>query len=938
MYFTREDYYNIKQYLINNAIKDTQFDIVQTLNGTEYFPIIQDNTNKIININTFVQDITDSISQSFNDTYATKSDVYKAFNNMSIDYKTSNIDLIFNTVGDTTKKYAINSATNTTSGMLSSEDKAKIDKLIFYPSTSSTLDYSNIPDILVQGYYLTSSAYSAEGKYLTDTSGFYATCLGKGNMQIVGEDSAKDYAKRYNGIYIEYYRVGSTVYYLVLANKYSNNTHLLYLNDNGDLYRYGYNSSSRSNEYLKIVDATIITTVSTLYNQIAAQYFYVDDSDYILNLAGRNSNGALVQNYYTIPKPYTTITYSELKTLRDNGNLIAGRQYRITDYQCTTTQENTSSANHQFDIIVTATSTNTLSEQAKAIKHEGDTYFTSHKETFGNTYGYTDIEINNSGNGASVGSSIYLTNITSYDTIDDAITFMNSNRDSDDQLSDSDITYIKSNAIQYNGKYYVGTIYYDIFGEDTKIFDIEQVEGGYDFDKYVGIYGGTITYDNKTYNSRWIRDDYKSYAFDESLDTLLNTSPHQLTIGSDCNLEAWQLWYTIDNDTNRFTWADNTNGKGVIYRMIDEQNNDCPYDFKNIMFTLQASEDDPIIVGFDEDDADNKITKPITLYTFSWIVSDTDTLESLEDAKFIDYSCNNRYIQNNTIESNVTGDLQNSIVGRQLCQNVFLCYVALENKIYGGSYNNFIVSDAFCSTFKYAINNIFVAVDFLDINMLYSSYIGTSSGIIYNSTSIRLEECSDIILHEGADSIKLKNCNKFNLGLNCENITKTNETYLSYFIFEGNNRDINITSSSELDNITIKLGTQHFVIAENQDSDAPLTIAQKSNGDIIYYREVDLVETDSSGVKISGADSITTTGQVTYTIDRNSIVQLLNTPTWRATIDTSNGLAATWDFNNYSETFNINVTTLPTSDSTITITATIGSVTLTKEVTVKVTT
>lgn len=26
------------------------------------------------------------------------------------------------------------------------------------------------------------------------------------------------------------------------------------------------------------------------------------------------------------------------------------------------------------------------------------------------------------------------------------------------------------------------------------------------------------------------------------------------------------------------------NGKGVIYRMIDEHNNDCPYDFKNIQF------------------------------------------------------------------------------------------------------------------------------------------------------------------------------------------------------------------------------------------------------------------------------------------------------------------------------------------------------------------
>lgn len=47
-------------------------------------------------------------------------------------------------------------------------------------------------------------------------------------------------------------------------------------------------------------------------------------------------------------------------------------------------------------------------------------------------------------------------------------------------------------------------------------------------------------------------------------------------------LEAWKLWYCLDNDTTRFGWADATNGKGVVYRMIDEFVNDLPYDFKNI--------------------------------------------------------------------------------------------------------------------------------------------------------------------------------------------------------------------------------------------------------------------------------------------------------------------------------------------------------------------
>lgn len=51
------------------------------------------------------------------------------------------------------------------------------------------------------------------------------------------------------------------------------------------------------------------------------------------------------------------------------------------------------------------------------------------------------------------------------------------------------------------------------------------------------------------------------------------------------NLNAWEIWYCLDNDIEKFAWADNSeNGKGVIYRMIDEFSNDCPYDFKNIIF------------------------------------------------------------------------------------------------------------------------------------------------------------------------------------------------------------------------------------------------------------------------------------------------------------------------------------------------------------------
>lgn len=50
------------------------------------------------------------------------------------------------------------------------------------------------------------------------------------------------------------------------------------------------------------------------------------------------------------------------------------------------------------------------------------------------------------------------------------------------------------------------------------------------------------------------------------------------------DLSAWEIKYTIKNDIDDFAWADTTDGKGVIFYMKDEYNNECFYDFKNIQF------------------------------------------------------------------------------------------------------------------------------------------------------------------------------------------------------------------------------------------------------------------------------------------------------------------------------------------------------------------
>ena len=44
----------------------------------------------------------------------------------------------------------------------------------------------------------------------------------------------------------------------------------------------------------------------------------------------------------------------------------------------------------------------------------------------------------------------------------------------------------------------------------------------------------------------------------------------------------WQLKYTVYNDQSEYAWADPDNGKGVVYWLKDEFNNEAFFDFKNI--------------------------------------------------------------------------------------------------------------------------------------------------------------------------------------------------------------------------------------------------------------------------------------------------------------------------------------------------------------------
>jgi hypothetical protein len=209
------------------------------------------------------------------------------------------------------------------------------------------------------------------------------------------------------------------------------------------------------------------------------------------------------------------VTYAELKALRDEGKLIAGQMYRMTDYETTCTWENTQVAGHPFDLVLTALDNKTLDEKCSAIQ---------------------------------------------------------SARDKDGYFANS-------------------------------------------------------------------------------------------------NLAAWEVRYCLDNDAERFVWMNadweyvtwvDANGKGVIYRLVDEAENDVPYDFKNIMFSR------PLTKG--KYDAENGVDT--FCYTFSCIDEDTYAIED-HSVKEPDYCYNNKLGDRCYDNVFISYDCRCNTLGNDCCHNTF---------------------------------------------------------------------------------------------------------------------------------------------------------------------------------------------------------------------------------------------------------------------------
>ena len=345
---------------------------------------------------------------------------------------------------------------------------------------------------------------------------------------------------------------------------------------------------------------------------------------------------------------------------------------------------------------------------------------------------------------------------------------------------------------------------------------------------------------------------------DENLPDATSTTTDGVTIKTayfaNSKLEAWKIWYCLDNDTSRFAWADATNGKGVIYRMIDEWNNDCPYDFKNIQFKrykiTNANQSDLVgtYLGLKENNATSieiDANDNIWCYTFTAqvAVKTGDSFVIPNNAPYIDGSLESPYRHmsdesSSTYHDNKIGsyliiyDGDNEVptlCGKYyLPDNVFIGYFESTTNAAADDF-----CDAYCS-YNITLDNNCHSNSFG--NDCYSNSFG--SGCSNNSFG---NDCSNNSFGNGCFDNSFGNgCyyNKLNDYYQCNKF----ENGVQYVEFRGNG-----TSSAYVQNYHIKQGmvftssTKHTITAKTGLT-YELSVAKQTDGTVVEYCEADLLK------------------------------------------------------------------------------------------------
>lgn len=205
-------------------------------------------------------------------------------------------------------------------------------------------------------------------------------------------------------------------------------------------------------------------------------------------------------------------------------------------------------------------------------------------------------------------------------------------------------------------------------------------------------------------------------------------------------LDKWRVWYDINNAQDKYGWAA-LDGKGVIYRMIDEFNNDCPYDFKNIQFNLnEVGSPFPLFNVYPSSDG--------YYFTFSSIKNGVVSDKSMPDLT----------------DPDLGSDLRYRAVGNVIYHSTELILGRIPRVIFFGTpYSS-------CKGNKlFSVQDIFLGPS-CDFNTFKDSCFNIVLGSLcsYNTFGV---SCRNIYFWTQLGSVLASNCKYFNFGSGCTDIT-----------------------------------------------------------------------------------------------------------------------------------------------------------------------
>lgn len=207
-------------------------------------------------------------------------------------------------------------------------------------------------------------------------------------------------------------------------------------------------------------------------------------------------------------------------------------------------------------------------------------------------------------------------------------------------------------------------------------------------------------------------------------------------------VEAWKLCYCIDNDATRFDWADATNGKGVVYRLIDSWNNDVPFDFKSIVYRRGTSQPYYFLFSLATNPAqDLTIVRSICRNNHigpSYANAYSNGIQTLPRTQFL--SNGNQNIRDNVFSSLNSCRIQNGTVAENI---VIKGLYSVD--IYGAFQNNFIPGSLASCRYSGAFTYNKVLGDVYNTTFAGLFSYNTVLGYIKNSQFGT--DCTDNVLH-----------------------------------------------------------------------------------------------------------------------------------------------------------------------------------------------